>query len=65
MRPPWITVVIVIEQLFVTLIYVGAFGRISWRNRHRTFIFVAGLFTTVMLAIGDLTVLVVFLKEGV
>lgn len=65
MRPHWITAVIVIEQLFVTLIYVGAFGRISWRNRHRTFIFVAGLFTTLMLAISDLTVLVVFLKEGV
>ncbi|HYM74526.1 MAG TPA: hypothetical protein VE377_00995 [Candidatus Dormibacteraeota bacterium] len=56
---------IVIEQLFVTLVYVGAFGRITWRNRHRTFIFVAGLFTTVMLAISELTVLVVFLKEGV
>jgi hypothetical protein len=61
----WITVVLTLENLLVCAVYVGAFARITWRNRHNTFLFLGGLVTTAMFAVVDLTALMLFLQEGV
>jgi len=65
MTPRWLAVVVAMENLLVCLIYVSAFARITWHNRHRKPIFIGGLLTTVMFALMDLTAVLVFLREGV
>ena len=65
MTPRWLAVVVGLESLLVCAVYAAAFGRITGRNRHNTFLFFGGLVTTAMFAAVDLTALMLFLREGV
>ena len=65
MTPKWLAVVVALENLLVCAVYVGAFGRITWRNRRNPFLFFGGLVTTAMFAAVDLTALMLFFREGV
>jgi hypothetical protein len=65
MKHGWLAVAVMFDRLFFDLVFLGAFGRITWRNRCRTLVFLGGLFTIIVFAITDLTALVAFLQADV